>query len=118
MEKLAVSPPEVLIVTHCTRHDIVLGFLAYYQKMELEKNPFNGAMILCGSERLGHSIHPYMEDIMKTYNAPVLYTGENSWTTIQKLRGYTPKLNIHDTTRVQRAASHYESFLKFDALLA
>ena len=34
LEKLESAPSDPLVVTHCTRNDIVLGFLAHAKKIK------------------------------------------------------------------------------------
>jgi len=36
---------------------------------------------------------------------------------MQKIHAFTPKLNIDDTHRVEKAAEHYEPYIDFEELL-
>mmetsp|Transcript_5704 Transcript_5704/g.8636 ORF Transcript_5704/g.8636 Transcript_5704/m.8636 type:complete len:394 (-) Transcript_5704:135-1316(-) len=106
-----------LMVTHSTRSDIILGFLSYYQKKQIEGIDFEGALVLSGTEKKGHLPSNYIVDMMKTYRAPVLYSGVSTYECMDKIRGYTPKLHIGDKHRVAEAIDHYEPRIDFDALL-
>ena len=46
-----------------------------------------------------------------------MFVEHNTFTTRQKIREYTPKFNIEDTLRVNRAIDHYEPLIDFEELL-
>lgn len=46
VEKLEELREAPLIVTHVTRHDIILGFLAHAQRLQNEGLSFTGALVI------------------------------------------------------------------------
>jgi len=107
-----------LLVTHCTRTDIILGFLAHYQKESIRNQTFKGALILSGTPERGYSPAEYVKSIGAAYKAPLLFAGVPTYAVMDQLRGFTPKLHIDDKHRVQHAIDHYEPYIDFDKLLA
>lgn len=49
-------------------------------------------------------------------DAPVMVVGYSTYDTMSRIHGYTPKLNIHDTSRVEAAINHYEPYIDFAEL--
>jgi hypothetical protein len=50
------------------------------------------------------------------HDAPVMVVGYSTYDTMSRIHDYTPKLNIHDTSRVEAAIDHYEPYIDFDEL--
>ena len=61
---------------------------------------------------------PYLRDMAIETDAPILLTKTGTVDTLEQIRGYTPKNNIHDRRRLQAAIDHYEPHIDFDKLLA
>eukprot|EP00903_Cladosiphon_okamuranus_P012146 g11395.t1 len=114
LEKLECAPPNPLVVTHCTRDDIVLGFLAHAQNCKELGNSFGGALVLTGLD-----LRPmaYVEDLLKMHDIPVIISNVSTFDTMDSIRSYTPKLHKEDEVRVRLAVSHYEPYIDFDTLL-
>mmetsp|Transcript_2240 Transcript_2240/g.3037 ORF Transcript_2240/g.3037 Transcript_2240/m.3037 type:complete len:383 (-) Transcript_2240:196-1344(-) len=121
VEKLygSVHPINPLLVSHCTRTDVILGFLAHYQKRALCKtsSSFRGALILSGTQEKGYAPGDHIKEIARTYEAPLLFAGVSTFKVVDRLRDYTPKLHIHDRERVEAAINHYEPYLDFETML-
>lgn len=120
-----------LFVTHCTRDDVVLGYLALHQHFRVTEHedrragiePWAGAMILCtGYDGSGHEDDhqplPNLVEMVKAYDAPVIITYKGTVATIDALGSITAKLNINDRARVAAAIEHYEPHINFDLLLS
>ena len=114
---LRVKPTRTLYVTHVTRNDIILGFLAEHQRKHADGKPSESALVLCGRKNQ-YDIFAETEDMIKSLNAPVLHVRESTYQVMQALQLFTPKLNIDDSSRVRQAISHYEPHINFDMLLS
>ncbi|CBJ30345.1 conserved unknown protein [Ectocarpus siliculosus] len=114
LEKLECAPPNPLVVTHCTRDDIVLGFLAHARNSKERGHSFGGAMVLTGLD-----LRPmdYVEELLKIHDIPVIVSNLSTFDTMDRIRSYTPKLHKEDEVRVRLAVSHYEPHIDFDTLL-
>ena len=100
-----------------TRNDIILGFLGEYQRRQLHNIPFESALVICGRKgkyRLNVDVAAMMDGID---NAPILYVEHTCHEALEKIIEFTPKLNIHDKSRVTKAVDHYEAYIDFDELL-
>ncbi|CAM9588386.1 unnamed protein product [Chrysoparadoxa australica] len=113
MEKMKIAPEYPLLVTHATRTDIILGFLAHAQKMKQSGKPFGGALVLTGQTNRPLD---YVEELLEGQDVPVLYSKRNTFKTMDMIRSYTPKLHKDDKVRLDLAVSHYEPYLNFDLL--
>ena len=49
--------------------------------------------------------------------APVMVVGLSTHDATTMLHQFTPKLNIHDSNRVNVAVEHYEPYIEFEELL-
>ncbi len=116
LENLRVKPTRTMYITHVTRNDIILGFLAEYSKKIADKKEFEGALVLCG-RKPRYDIFPEIKDVIKSLNAPVLHVEHSTYKAMQAIQFFTPKLNIDDTNRVTQAVEHYEPYINFDLLL-
>ncbi|CAM9537143.1 unnamed protein product [Scytosiphon promiscuus] len=114
LEKLECAPPNPLVVTHCTRDDIVLGFLAHAQNCKELGKSFGGALVLTGLDRRPMT---YVEDLLRMHDIPVIISNVSTFDTMDRIRSYTPKLHKEDEVRVRLAVSHYEPYIDFDTLL-
>ncbi|CAM9796154.1 unnamed protein product [Laminaria digitata] len=114
LEKLECAPSNPLVVTHCTRNDIVLGFLAHAKKVKERRGEFGGALVLTG-----HDLRPmtYVENLLKLHDIPVIVSNASTFDTMDRIRSYTPKLHKEDEVRVRLAVSHYEPYIDFDTML-
>ena len=121
-----------LFITHCTRDDVVLAFLAYHQKNQdarssswddpTAKEKWHGALILCrgGSTKYDgdQTTLPYLMQLVAAYNAPVMVTDMGAITAADAIHAHTAKLHIDDRKRVAAAIEWYEPRLDFDKLLS
>jgi len=136
-----------LFVTHATRDDLFLGFLAHHQrtlvqqgnavlytargqpipqKREVQPSDWAGAMVLAmGASKAfpdddADESEPleYLVKMAKQVGAPVILTPLGTVDALDAIKNYTAKHNIKDTSRVRAAIAHYEPQIDFDALLS
>lgn len=80
-------------------------------------NPFQAALVICG-RRGRYQLSPEVADMLTTSSGPpVMVVGLSTHDAMTKIHNFTPKLNIHDTSRVITAADHYEPYIDFDELM-
>lgn len=119
LENLRKNPSRTLYICHVTRDDLILGFLAEYQRRKVAKGgfPFEASLIVCG--RKGKYVVPeeVKDMIIGIDDAPVMIVENSTHEAMQKIHDYTPKFNIHDVDRVSKAVDHYEPYIDFDELL-
>eukprot|EP00611_Tribonema_gayanum_P003995 TRINITY_DN13223_c0_g1_i2.p3 TRINITY_DN13223_c0_g1~~TRINITY_DN13223_c0_g1_i2.p3 ORF type:complete len:126 (-),score=52.13 TRINITY_DN13223_c0_g1_i2:51-428(-) len=114
VDKLGALREAPLIVTHVTRNDIILGFLAHAQRLQQEGHDFNGALVLTGRQ---DPVIAYIMEMLSAQDLPVLLSKESTFNTMDMIRSYTPKLHKDDQVRLELAVSHYEPYIDFDTLL-
>mmetsp|Transcript_74503 Transcript_74503/g.148080 ORF Transcript_74503/g.148080 Transcript_74503/m.148080 type:complete len:403 (-) Transcript_74503:370-1578(-) len=124
-----------LFVTHATRDDLLLGFLAHHQRVRAQLGDISpqasdwaGAMVLStGASKAFPDLQEHMDDIeplsylvdmAKQVDAPVIITSLGTIDALEAIKKYTAKHNINDTSRVQAAIDHYEPQIDFDTLLS
>ncbi|CAM9220060.1 unnamed protein product [Ectocarpus sp. 13 AM-2016] len=83
LEKLECAPSNPLVVTHCTRDDIVLGFLAHARNSKERGHSFGGAMVLTGLD-----LRPmdYVEELLKMHDIPVIVSNLSTFDTMDRIR--------------------------------
>eukprot|EP00557_Chaetoceros_sp_GSL56_P005643 CAMPEP_0176497098 /NCGR_PEP_ID=MMETSP0200_2-20121128/11539_1 /TAXON_ID=947934 /ORGANISM="Chaetoceros sp., Strain GSL56" /LENGTH=430 /DNA_ID=CAMNT_0017895081 /DNA_START=27 /DNA_END=1319 /DNA_ORIENTATION=- len=123
LENLRNKPSRTLYVCHVTRDDLILGFMAEYQrrtsmKSQQEGSMFEAALLVCGRGGKYELSEEVKDMIMGMDGAPVLLVEYSTHQAMQKIHAYTPKFNIDDEHRVNTAVEHYEPFINFDELLA
>ena len=119
-----------LFVTHCTRDDVLLAFLAYYKRTTLplstggvDRNEWLGAMVLCTGACSDGTFHednthlPYLVDIARAYDAPVMLTSKGTIEATNFMANFTAKMHVGDQARIAAAIDHYEPHIDFDLLL-
>ena len=114
LENLRNKPTRTLYITHCTRNDILLAFLAEHQRSIADGNATESALIVCGRNK--YNIFPEIEDMIKASKAPILNVNMSTWPAMAKLGNFTPKLNSEDVNRVDHAIEWYENHIDFDLL--
>jgi len=117
LENLRTKPSRTLYICHVTRNDIILGFLGESQRRKVKNIPFEASLVICGRKEkysLNRDIAAMMEGID---DVPILYAQNTCHEALEKIIAFTPKLNIDDRTRVERAVDHYEKYIDFDELL-
>lgn len=118
MENLREKPSRTLYVCHASREDILLGFLAEYQRRCSRHEPFESALVVCGRpDRF--TLDPHVVDLIcATENAPPILTAPYTCREVMEMiHNYTPKLNMDDGHRVSTTVDHYEPYINFDLLL-
>jgi BioD-like phosphotransacetylase family protein len=105
-----------LFVTHVSRSDVILAFIAHSEKVKLEGKEYGGALILSGPT-LRHTVIPYLVDMIKTYDLPVLHAPMQTYDIMDLMQHFTPKLHQDDIVRVSTAAKHYRNYIDFDNIL-
>lgn len=100
-----------------TRDDLILGFMAEYQRRnKIEDGAFEAALLICG--RGGkYKLSQEVKDMIVGESAPVMVVEYSTHQAMQKIHAYTPKFNIDDRHRVNTAVEHYEPYIDFDELL-
>jgi len=126
-----------LFVTHATRDDLLLGFLAHHQKRMTQqggeivgKDRWAGAMVLsCGASKAFPDLHEheqyaddtepleYLTQMALDTDAPVIVTKLGTVDALECIKSYTAKHNINDRSRVRAAIEHYEPQIDFYVLL-
>jgi hypothetical protein len=123
-----------LLITHVTRDDLLLGFLAHHQKMmKLQGGEVGGATDWAGAMILSmgaseafpdlkvhsedYTMHPYLRKMAEDTNAPVLVTRYGTLDTLQMVKSFRAKHNVDDQPRVKAAIEHYTRHIDFDTLL-
>jgi len=123
-----------LFVTHATRDDLLLGFLAHHQKKLAEQggrigdDDWAGAMVLSVGasatfpDLVEHSddVEPlsYLMRMAVDTDAPVMITPLGTVDALERIKSFTAKHNVNDFSRVEAAVQHYEPQIDFDTLLA
>ena len=119
LENLQEKPARTLYICHCTRDDLILGFLGEYERRSRnpEEPPFEAALLICGREGK-YSLSPEIQDLMDgIVGAPIMSVRYPTHDVMTMIHNFTPKLNIDDTDRVGAAVDHYEPYIDFDLLL-
>lgn len=117
LENLSAKPSRTLYVCHVTRDDLIVGFLSEYKRREKDENPFQAALIVCG-RRGKYTVSPEVMDMLNGIGgAPVMIVDKSTRDAMEMIHRFTPKLNIHDTNRVNVAVEHYEPYIDFDELM-
>jgi len=118
LENLRNKPSRTLYICHVTRDDLILGFMAEYQRRQAkEKGSFEAALIVCGRGGKYEITKEVRDMVMGLDCAPVMIVEYSTHQAMQKIHAYTPKFNIDDTHRVNTAVEHYEPYIDFDELL-
>lgn len=115
LENLRNKPSRTLFVTHVTRNDIILAFMAEHHRSSAMGQPTESALIICGRDK--YELFPEIEDMIKSSQAPIMHVKMSTWPVMSKIADFTPKLNIDDTHRVDEAVAWYEKHINFDELL-
>jgi len=112
------KPSRTLYVCHVTRDDLILGFMAEYQRRNSQKKgSFEAALIVCGRGGKYELSNEVREMVLGLDCAPVMIVEHSTHEAMQMIHAYTPKFNVDDKHRVATAVSHYEPYLDFDELL-
>lgn len=118
MENIRSKIPRTLYICHVTRSDIILGFMAEYQRSRREEErPFEAALLVCGRKdkyQMADEVRDMFEGLEE---APVMLVPYSTHEAMHMIHDYTPKLNIDDKNRVKKAVEHYEPYIDFDLLL-
>jgi BioD-like phosphotransacetylase family protein len=118
LENLRNKPSRTLYVCHVTRDDLILGFMAEYQRRQVkEQGSFEAALIVCGRGGKYQITDEVRDMVMGLDCAPVMIVEYSTHQAMQMIHAYTPKFNIDDTHRVNTAVQHYEPYIDFDELL-
>jgi len=118
LENIRTKLPRTLYMCHITRDDIILGFMAEYQRIRREgERPFEAALLVCGQKNKYHIADEVLDMLQGLHDAPIMMVGHNTHTAMSMIHDYTPKLNIDDKNRVRKAVEHYEPYIDFEQLL-
>lgn len=120
LENLRNKPSRTLYICHVTRDDLILGFMAEYQRRMNEsgtEGEFEAALLVCGRKEKYEMSKEVQDMIMGLDGAPVMIVKYSTHEAMQKIHSYTPKFNVEDVDRANRAVEHYEPYIDFDELL-
>mmetsp|Transcript_19396 Transcript_19396/g.41855 ORF Transcript_19396/g.41855 Transcript_19396/m.41855 type:complete len:494 (+) Transcript_19396:139-1620(+) len=118
LENLREKASRTLYVCHVTRDDLILGFMAEYQRTRRDdEKPFEAALVVCGRKGKYQLSNEVKDMVYGLEGAPVMIVDLSTHQAMQKIHAYTPKLNIDDKNRVTKAVEHYEPYIDFDELL-
>ena len=120
LKNLREKPSRMLYLCHKTREDIVLGFLAEFQRRKrVGGTPFEAALVICGNIDK-YEISKELQDMIDVHEeeVPILVSNHTTHQTMEAIHSYTPKLNVHDKSRVMAAVNHYEKYIDYDLLLS
>lgn len=139
LQNLRLKPTRTLYVCHVTRDDLILGFLGEYRRRQFRSHnsnstqgggereggggdegapePFEAALLICGRKDKYDISDEIRDMIMDLDDVPVMIARCSTSEAMERIHNYTPKLNIDDASRVERAVEHYEPYINFDMLL-
>ena len=118
LENIRTKLPRTLYICHVTRDDIILGFMAEYQRNRREgERPFEAALLVCGRKDKYQIADEVLDMFHGLNDAPIMVAPYNTHTAMAMIHDYTPKLNIDDKNRVRKAVEHYEPYIDFHHLL-
>jgi BioD-like phosphotransacetylase family protein len=113
LENLREKPSRTLYICHITRDDLIVGFMGEVQRRRemvamKKEEEFEAALLICGRKDK-YTLSPEVLDMLKSLGgAPVMVVDLSTHQAMSKIHRFTPKLNIHDTSRVIAAVDHYE----------
>lgn len=117
LENLRAKPTRTLYICHCTRDDLIVGFLGEFERCRRSGDAFEATLLICGRGDK-YQLSPEVQDMMKEIeSAPIMSIPVSTHEAMKRILNHTPKLNIHDTNRVSVAVDHYEPYIDFDELL-
>jgi hypothetical protein len=124
LENLREKPKRTLYICHVTRDDLIVGFLGEFQRRRRKgEEPFEAALVICGRKdkyELSREVRDMMVTVdhgVEQQGAPIMCVELTTHQVMKKIHAFTPKLNIHDTNRVNVAVDHYEPYIDFEELL-
>jgi len=120
LTSLREKPSRSLYLCHATREDIVLGFLAEYQRRKrIGGPPFEAALIICGREGR-YEVSREVRELIEVHEEeiPIILSPYTTHHTMEHIHSFTPKLNVDDKGRAIAACDHYEKFIDYDLLLS
>jgi hypothetical protein len=119
-------PTRIMYLTHCSRDDIVLGFLSHCQRMRqrgyaaargvgASGSNFEAALLLCGHH--SEDFYEAIQDMASATDFPIMKVPMTTHDTLLALKSFVPKLNTRDKVRTNAVIQHYEPFIDFDRLV-
>jgi len=119
LANLREKPSRTLYLCHATREDIVLGHLLEYQRRKRAGDSFEAALVICG-EQGKFEVSKELMDMIDGHgnDVPILVSPHTTHQTMEMIHNFTPKLNVHDKSRVHAATEHYEKYIDYDLLLS
>jgi hypothetical protein len=117
LENLRIKPARTLYICHCTRDDLIVGFLGEFERCRRVGEVFEAALLICGrgdKYELSREVRDMMQGVE---GATIMTAPVSTHQAMKAILNFTPKLNIHDTNRVGVAVDHYEPYINFDELL-
>jgi len=111
---LEESDPRTLFLTHCSRDDIILGFIAHCHKLRAKEEHPEAALVLCGHHT--EDFYRSVQDTVTAHDFPILTAPHTTQHALRLLQNFVPKFTFTDTVRVKAAIQHYEPFIAFENL--
>jgi len=120
LKMLRTKPSQTLYLCHVTRDDIILGFLAEFQRRKrLNYNKhFEAALIICGENENYSLTNELRAMLTQDEDTPLIICPYSTDQAMDMIHSMTPKLNISDSVRVNAATEHYEEYIDYDLLLS
>ena len=118
LENLRRKPSRTLYIAHVTRDDLIVEFLGEFQRRQvLGGEPFEAALLICGRKEKYQVSEEVIDMLNSVAGAPIMIVEKTTHEVTTLIHAYTPKLNIHDESRVSVAVDHYEPYIDFDELM-
>ena len=118
----AEHPTRMLYLTHCSRDDIILGFLSHCQRMRQRGytaaripsyssggvgaggSNFEAALLLCGHHT--EDFYGAIQDMASATDFPIMKVPMTTHDTLLALKSFVPKLNTRDKVRTKAVIDH------------
>jgi len=108
---------KTLFVTHNSRSDIILGFIAHGQVHEERwGGAWRAGMIIAG-EPHRYALPESIISTISNSNSPILHAPVSTYDAMLQITNYTAKLSALDSSRTSAAIEHYEPYINFDLIL-
>lgn len=99
---------KTLFVTHASRLDIVLAFIAHARVHESIWNErFEAGLVLAGGGDVEDSEKAALSDVIQNQTRPILFSMRSTYETMSLIGSYTAKLTANDPKRNVKAIEHY-----------
>ena len=111
---------KTLFVTHASRLDIVLCFVAHAQTHErIWGEKFKAGIILAGGQDIDESERQTVIDALRAQDlCPALISSRSTYSTMLLISQHTAKLSALDVKRTQKAVEHYVPHIDIERVMS